>query len=260
MSVTTETKQTPTERFSNRVENYIKYRPKYPAAVIDYLRSELSLTPASIIADIGSGTGILSQMFLANGNTVYGVEPNGAMRAAGEILLRIYPDFRSVNGTAEATTLENESVDFVIAGQSFHWFDVHQARKEFWRILRPRSWAVLLWNDRKIDATSFLKAYENLLLEFGTDYEQVVHRNVDEEVLRQFFNSPFEVKVFSNEQDFDYDGLKGRLLSSSYAPLEGHPQYAPMIDALRKIFFEHQTNGQVRFEYDTRVYYGHIEL
>src|SRR4026208_981769 len=139
----------PTKRFSKRVENYIQYRPKYPPAVFDFLRNELNLAPSSIIADVGSGTGISSEMFLRNGNTVFGIEPNSEMREAGERNLSQFASFKSIYGTAEATTLEDHSVDFVIAGQAFHWFDRARSRAEFFRILKKNGWVVLIWNDRK---------------------------------------------------------------------------------------------------------------
>lgn len=115
--------QDSTQRFSTRVANYIKYRPLYPPAVLETLGQRCGLTDRSIIADVGSGTGILAEMFLRNGNTVYGVEPNREMREAGERLLVDYPNFHSIDGTAEATALEDGNVDFVTAGQAFHWFN-----------------------------------------------------------------------------------------------------------------------------------------
>ena len=250
----------PTERFSGRVENYIKYRPQYPREVLEFLRAELGLRPSSVIADIGSGTGILARLFLEHGNTVFGVEPNRAMREAGEELLRDFPNFRSVDGTAEATTLADACVDFVTAGQAFHWFDIPRTRAEFQRILRPGGWVVLVWNNRLLDASSFYVAYENLLLRYGTDYAKVSSRHADEAALREFFRTDYGLEVFDNHQDFDYEGFRGRLLSSSYIPPEGDPRYAPMLDELRKIFEEHRTpEGRVRFEYDTEVYYGQIK-
>jgi SAM-dependent methyltransferase len=250
----------PTGRFSSRVEYYIKYRPKYPDELLDFLKGELGLSSSSVIADVGSGSGILSEIFLKNGNEVFCVEPNREMREAAENLLKEYPNFKSIDGSAEATTLEYQSIDFVTAGQAFHWFDVQKSRAEFSRIMKPTGWAVLVWNSRKTGSTPFLIAYENLLLNYGTDYKEVRHNNVDEKVLNQFFGANgYRVKVFPNQQVFDYESLKGRVLSSSYAPMEGHPRYQPMIAELQKIFREHQTGGTVSFEYDTEVYYGRID-
>lgn len=248
-----------TRRFSSRVEYYIKYRPKYPRELIDFLKENTGLSAASIIADVGSGTGVLSEMFLAQGNTVFGIEPNKEMREAGEKLLAEYPNFRSVEGAAESTTLAPRSVDFVTAGQAFHWFDLQKSREEFLRILKPGGWIVLVWNNRRPDSTPFLRAYESFLYDCGTDYREVNHRNVDEQVLSRFFGpGVFRLKVFDNAQVFDYESLKGRVLSSSYMPMEGDPKHEPMITELRKIFHEHQTDGKVTFEYDTEMYYGRI--
>ena len=248
------------KRFSSRVEYYIKYRPKYPPALIGFLRGELGLVSSSVIADVGSGPGVLSEMFLKNGNAVFCVEPNKEMREAGEKLLKGYPGFTSINGSAEATMLEPQSVDYVTAGQAFHWFDVPKTREEFSRILRPEGFVVLVWNSRRTDSTPFLKAYESFLHQHGIDYREVNQKNVDERVLSRFFGAGgYRTKTFDNAQVFDYESLKGRVLSSSYIPLEGHPKYEPMIAELEKIFRDYQTNGTVTFEYDTEMYYGQIQ-
>jgi ubiquinone/menaquinone biosynthesis C-methylase UbiE len=248
-----------TQRFSSRVENYIKYRPGYPNEVIETLRSECGLTADSIIADVGSGTGILTEVFLRNGNEVYGVEPNSEMREAGERLLKGYPRFRSVASRAEETTLPDHGVDFITAGQAFHWFDREKARVEFARILKPRGWVVLIWNDRATTATLFLIAFEKLLKDYSTDYEQIDHRQINADVIRDFFGSDrFRLKQFNNSQVFDYEGLKGRLLSSSYAPEAGHPNHEPMLAELERIFQAYQDEGRVVFEYVTQMYYGQL--
>ena len=249
----------PTLRFSNRVENYVKYRPGYPTGIVDTLTKECGLNPNSVVADIGSGTGILSELFLKNGNRVFGIEPNRAMREAGEQLLGKNHAFTSVNGTAEATGLADCSVDFVTAGQAFHWFDRERARKEFARILKPSSWVALIWNERLTDTSPFLRAYEDLLQRHGTDYAAVDHRNVDTDAITAFFApQPFTLRKFENRQVFDYDGLKGRLLSSSYTPEPGHPNHPPMLDALRALFDKHQINGKVSFDYVTLLYFGRL--
>ncbi|MFQ6113303.1 MAG: class I SAM-dependent methyltransferase [bacterium] len=176
----------PTGRFSDRVQYYIKYRPQYPEEVIELLTLECELEKCSIVADIGSGTGILTQLFLEKGNTVFAVEPNKEMRAAAETLLSKYGCFNSVNGTAEDTTLEQHSVDLVTAGQAFHWFDLEKTRQEFLRILQPNGWVALIWNDRKTDTTPFLEAYEQLLNTYSIDYKKVDHKKLDKSILDGF--------------------------------------------------------------------------
>lgn len=249
----------PTQRFSGRVDNYVRYRPSYPRTVLDLLTSECGLTSASVVADIGSGTGILSRLFLENGNRVFGVEPNKKMRAAGERFLGDHPHFVSVAGTAEATTLDDAGVDIVTAGQAFHWFDVQRTRAEFGRILRPGGWVVVIWNARRRDATPFLAAYERLLREHGTDYEQVEHGRSAAAMVDEFFGSDgYDTETFDNAQTFDLDGLKGRLLSSSYVPGPGEPGSEAMLGEAEELFREHQTDGRVTIEYDTKVYYGRL--
>jgi SAM-dependent methyltransferase len=248
-----------TTRFSNRVDNYIRYRPGYPAEIIGLLRRDCVLTEDSIVADIGSGTGKLTEFFLENGNQVFGVEPNQEMREAGERQLGKFPRFTSIDGTAEATTLPARCADLIVVGQAFHWFDQEPCRTEFLRILKPGGWVAIIWNDRLADTTPFLAAYEQLLREFSTDYEQVNHRRFnDGQAVRKFFGGQSHLKNFHNAQHFDFDGLKGRLLSSSYAPEAGQPGHDEMLDALKRIFQTHQKDGQVIFEYETHVYYGQL--
>jgi SAM-dependent methyltransferase len=248
----------PTQRFSNRVDNYIRYRPSYPREVVELLRAECGLTSSAIVADIGSGTGKLTELLLSHAKWVFAIEPNQEMREAGERLLQAHPNFASVNGTAEATTLPDHSVDVIVAGQAFHWFDRERTKAEFQRILKPGGYVALIWNDRQVDSTPFLVAYEALLRSLGTDYEQVNHRNIDAEKLRQFFGSAPHWKPFPYEQPFDFAGLKGRLLSSSYAPAEGEPGCDVMLAKLRTIFAAHQQDGQVAFRYDTVVYFEQL--
>ncbi len=249
----------PTHRFTTRVENYVKYRPGYPKAILDLLRQKCGLTPASVIADIGSGTGLSAKLFLANGNRVYGVEPNREMREAGEKELARYPRFVSVAAPAEATTLEDAGMEFVVSGQAFHWFDPERARAEFKRILKPQGWVVLMWNERRVTDTLFLRNYERLLKTYGTDYTAVDHRRIDAAALSAFFGrGGYQVARFGNEQRFDFDGVRGRLLSSSYAPEVDDPNYEPMLAELRRIFDAHNRGGFVAFAYDANIYYGRL--
>ena len=248
----------PTQRFSSRVSNYVRCRPGYPTAVIDLLRKECGLTPGTVIADVAFGTGIFTRMLLENGNCVFGVEPNAEMRKAGEEFLATYPDFTSVEGTAEATTLPDHNVDLVTAAQAAHWFDLRQARREFIRILKPGGWSVLLWNERRIDTTSFLREYEQLLLRHGTDYQNVRHERTTGEIETFFAPAPFQVRTFDYQQQFDYSALEGRLLSSSYTPQSDDVAYEPMLKELRRIFDTHQVNDRVAFEYETQVYFGRL--
>ncbi len=244
-------------RFSSRVENYARYRPSYPAGVIDILKSDCGLTEASVIADVGSGTGILSELFLQNGNLLFGIEPNVAMRCEAERTLTEFEKFVSVDATAEKTSLDSDSVDFITAGQAFHWFDREKTREEFARILKPGGWVVIIWNERRLDSTAFLRDYENLLLRYGTDYQKVRHENVAGEIAQFFAPGSLRLRSLENIQHFDFESLKGRLSSASYTPEPGHPNFEPMLSRLKEIF---DLGGAetVTFEYDTRVYYGHL--
>ncbi|MEO8042611.1 MAG: class I SAM-dependent methyltransferase [Acidobacteriota bacterium] len=243
------------KRFSNRVANYVKYRPGYPPAVLELFKTKMGLVESSVLADIGSGTGLSTRPFLENRNTVYGVEPNAAMRAAAEEYLIEFPNFMSHDGTAEITNLADASVDFVIAAQAFHWFDAEKTRTEFQRILHTGGYIALIWNERQLDTTEFLREYENLLLTYADDYEKVRHENIDQEKLGSFFQSEYARATFPNEQVLDYEGLRGRLLSSSYMPAEDSSSYPALEKELRALFAKHSERGKIKVFYDTNIYY-----
>jgi SAM-dependent methyltransferase len=250
----------PTARFSSRVADYIRYRPSYPDGLIPLLERECGLHPEARVADIGSGTGLLSQLFLRFGCEVWGVEPNAEMRLAGERLLAAEPRFRSLQGRAEQTGLPDDSVDFVTAGQAFHWFDAPAARSEFRRILKPLGWVVLVWNERLVEGR-FLEEYEALLHRYSADYSQVDHRRMDAGVMDEFFGAGmWRAAALPNEQLFDLEGLMGRLNSSSYAPAAGTEAYDRITEALAKLFAECRQDGVVAFRYETKVYMGQARL
>ncbi|HTX37240.1 MAG TPA: class I SAM-dependent methyltransferase [Bryobacteraceae bacterium] len=246
----------PAKRFSSRVADYVRYRPSYPAALVPWLARECGLTAQSVVADIGSGTGFFAALFLRHGCQVFGVEPNPEMRAAGEGLLAAEPRFRSLDGRAESTGLADRAVDFVTAGQAFHWFDRPAAQAEFRRILRPPGWVVLAWNERLVEGP-FLEAYEAVLDRYSPEYRQVDHRRMDRGVLEQFFGAGrWKEAAFPNEQRFDLAGLIGRMHSSSYAPAPGSEAYRGVNEELARVFAENQQDGLVAFRYLTKVYCG----
>jgi SAM-dependent methyltransferase len=248
----------PLTRFSNRAEDYAKYRPGYPAELVAILKSECGLASNSTIADVGSGTGILSEMFLRNGNPVFGIEPNAAMRVFAERGLREFPRFVSIDATAEATTLEAGTVDFVTAAQAFHWFNQEKTKREFKRILKPQGWVVLIWNERRVDSTPFLRDFENLLLRYGTDYEKIRHENVASDIEGFYAPETFKLASVQNVQHFDFEALRGRTRSASYTPEPGDAGFESMMSELEEIFNARQSDGIVDFEYDTRIYYGRL--
>ena len=250
----------PTQRFSDRAADYERYRPSYPGALIEHLRDRGALAQSSRVADIGSGTGISAALFVDAGCDVYAIEPNAAMRAAAERWLGECANFHSVGGRAEATTLGDASIDLAAAGTAFHWFEAGAARVEFARILRPAGCAALFWNVRGVD-TDFMRGYDELLRAYCDGYGGSIRRErTNESTLKAFFgSSAFERAAFANAQDLDFDGLRGRMLSSSFVPLPGHPQHAPLLDALRVLFDAHARNGHVTMHYDTRLYLGRIQ-
>ncbi|MBC6936247.1 MAG: methyltransferase domain-containing protein [Chloroflexi bacterium] len=252
----------PTERFSERAPYYHANRPRYAPAVLDLMAQRLGLTPASIIADVGAGTGILSEMFLKNGNTVYAVEPNAEMRALSETYYGQYPNFIPVNGAAEATGLPAAIADFVVCGQAFHWFNPPRTRAEFRRILKLGGYVALLWNTRQDDKSPFLQAYNRLVRAFDLDGSENRVRGIERggsEAMRIFFEpGGFESQTFDNAQTCDFEGLRGRLLSASYLPLPDHPRYPAMMAEAQAIFDRFQQDGLVSLDYHTEMYWGRL--
>jgi ubiquinone/menaquinone biosynthesis C-methylase UbiE len=241
----------PTKRFSNRVSNYAKYRPSYPEAVMGFLRDTIGLQHEWTIADIGSGTGIFSEVLLRNGYKVWGVEPNTEMREEAEKALMGYKKFTSINGKAEQTFLTGNSIDLITIAQAFHWMDMVVAKEEFRRILKSKGFIVMLWNIR-LTHTPFLKAFEELKIKFGTDYK--AGRMVKEKDIAAFFHpEKLTQKDFYHAQILDYGALKGQLLSTSYVPLEGE-KHKQMILALEDLFNKYHENGFVKIDYETKVY------
>jgi SAM-dependent methyltransferase len=245
------------KRFSNRVGFYVRYRPTYPQALLAHLEAAGVLPPGAAIADIGSGTGLSARLFLAGGYRVYGVEPNAEMREASREFLAAYPQYEAVAGSAEATTLPDDSIDLVTAGQAFHWFEVDTFRQEVGRILRPGGQVALFWNDRPATKTPFLTAYEQLLKQYAHNYAMVQHRHGKEEKLAIFFGSAgYQTVDFDNILTYDREALIGRALSSSYSPLEDDPKHPLFIQALNAIFERYEKAGVVAMPYQTTVYWG----
>jgi SAM-dependent methyltransferase len=249
----------PQQRFTDRVDAYVRFRPSYPPAVLDLLASECGLDSPRVVADIGSGTGILTRLLLEQGHTVHAVEPNLAMRQAAESSLAEFDSFHSVDGSAEKTTLADDSIHLVASAQAFHWFDRAESRTEFQRILRPGGRVAILWNDRRKSNTPFLRAYEELLLKHGIDYELVDHSRIGQQELTTFFGPwGFTAARFDNHQILDFEALQGRTESSSYMPRSGTPGHPSMLRAIEELFETHNEDGTVSLDYDTLVFYGRL--
>ncbi len=228
------------------------------------LRDHARLMPQSTVADVGAGTGIFSRLLLAHGCTVYAVEPNREMRSAAEQdLAPTYPaTFRAIDGRAEATTLGPSSVDLVVSAQAFHWFDRVRAAAEFRRILRPSGHVAIVFNERKATQSPFLAAYDELLKRWGTDYKKVAHgsRSIGEAQLATLFEAPVTRYSLPNHQILDWSGLRGRLMSASYAPLSGQPGHDEIFAELRALYDRCQAGGLVELLYDTEIFVVSIPL
>ena len=249
-----------TARFTARAENYLKYRPRYPRAVIPLLQKEIGLSRDWQVADIGSGTGFLAELFVDLGCDVVGVEPNQAMRQAGDLYLAGRGNFRSLNASAEATCLPDSSFDLVAAGQAFHWFEPGPARKEFIRILRRPGWIALAWNSRPVAMSPVNCEYESILELLDKDYRNVAEKNTRPAAMDSLLENEDSLAHarFPNPQCYSWDQLCGRALSSSYAPLPSDPRHTRFVSALRMLFDRYQREGKLDFWYETNLYWGQL--
>lgn len=249
----------PTKRFTERVDNYVKYRPGYPDEVIDFLRSECELSEESAIADIGSGTGIFTKLLLDKGYMVYAVEPNQAMQQAAKQWLGNNENYTAIDATAEATTLPPKSIDLVVCAQAFHWFNNERTLAEFKRILKESGHAALIWNNRLANTDYFSMAYESLLKNSSVDYNKVNHRNISDIDFKAFFkDGQYKQVNYQNAQVFDLDGLMGRAFSSSYVPPQNSEEGKKFRELLQDIFTKYNVSGKVSFQYQTEIYIGQV--
>ena len=248
-----------THRFSGKAEVYARFRPGYPVAILRHLESRRGFAPRSVVADVGSGTGKLTEIFLENGNTVFAVEPNLDMRREAERLFSTDPRFHSIDATAEATSLEPASVDLIAAGQAFHWFDPDRAKIEFRRILRPGGCVLLVWNDHDTAASAFLQDYDAFLKGYSRETVRAEgQRRPEAEVIRDFLASDYQKADIPNSQEFDFPGLWGRYRSASYSLPDDDPRQPEARARLEEIFGKHQAGGRVSFPMRTVMHYGSI--
>lgn len=242
------------DRFQDRVANYVKYRPGYPAEAFETVVAECGLDAGSVVCDVGCGTGISSKPLLERGLSVIGVEPNGPMREAAVEYLQDFKSFRAESGEAGATGLPDKGVDLVFCAQAFHWFADAKTAAEFRRILRPKGRIALIWNERVTESDVFHSKYEELIRQFGTDYSDVRHDRLGLSEIESVFETGFEVWSFSNSQEFDFEGLLGRLMSSSYMPSEDSDDFPRLREMLRLLFAEHEELGKIAVSYKTNLY------
>jgi SAM-dependent methyltransferase len=247
-------------RFADRVEAYVKYRPKYPDRLATRILEHFHLSKQLTVLDVGSGTGLSALPFLKTGHQVIGLEPNEAMRKAGDEYLSEYAEFTSASGSAEVTGMPDHSVDLILCGQAFHWFDQAAAKEEFARVCRGKAPVALSWNDRLTDFDAFSEEYEALIVKHATDYQQINHKNTQQDGFDFFFgkNQWSEIHL-ENRQVLDYDGLLGRIESSSYVPNAGSPENEAMRSDLIELFKKHQKNSRVEIIYDCVTYCGSLK-
>ena len=245
------------KRFDGRADAYSRYRPRYPPEIIQKLEDEIGFDKDAIVADVGSGTGILSEIFLKNGNTVYGVEPNIGMRRAAEKSLEAYlPRFVSVDGTAEATGLSDTSVDLVAIGQALHWFDLKKARAEFKRILKKNGYVLIVYNWRK-EEPGANEAYARLTRRFSKNMPDVP--DINRAYIRKFLkNARYRSFVIPNHQALDLKGLMGRLASASYAPPQWSPRWVKLEKEIKATFDKYNEDGVYTIHYHTTFFLGRL--
>ena len=245
-------------KFDGMGKIYAQFRPSYPKEFIEYLYSQIGIDTHSVIADIGSGTGILTRLLLERGNRVYAVEPNEDMRITAENDLHLLNNFVSVNATAESTTLAEQSVAYITVAQAFHWFDRQRFKSECRRILKPGGKVILVWNSR-IFSTEVVKEGDEINRRYCPLFKGFsggMRGAESDNDFYDFFMGKYEIRVFQNDQPFDIDSFIGRNLSASYAPKESDGNYTDYIAELRRLFDKYSTNGQLVMPNETKSYVG----
>jgi SAM-dependent methyltransferase len=248
-----------TQRFTGRVDAYRRYRSRYPVQIIPLLIERCGLAPASIVADIGAGTGMLSERFLENGNRVFAVEPNAEMRAACEELASQYPGLTCISGTAEETGLPDHAVDFIVIGRAFHWFDRSRCRPEFLRILCPQGWVMIAGLGQRRGSEPLELDYEAILHQYGIDYAAHRNRYAVGAAARQFLSGDVQKAEFPSVEELTYEALQGRMLSLSVTPRPDDPRFAPFEAALQAYFEKYQRNGTIHLPVNCKVYVGRLD-
>lgn len=246
-----------TKKFTGKADIYSKYRPSYPKEYINYLISANSLSSTSVIADIGSGTGILSGQLLEKRLEVICVEPNADMRTLAENQLKGFSRYLSVNGSAEDTTLQEKSIDLITVAQAFHWFDKERFKAECRRILKQNSKIALVWNSR--DFSSEIIQENALICKKMCPSFNGFSGGMEEspEIIQGFYgDGNFEIITFQNDLQLDLDGFIGRNLSSSYAPKSTDVNYDAFISALTDLFDKYSENNMITMPNNTRSYLG----
>lgn len=246
------------EKFTGKADVYAKYRPSYPDSLIDYLYSEIGFNENSLIADIGAGTGILTELLLKKKSFVYGVEPNDDMRCVAECSITKYKNYTSVKATAENTTLKSSSVDFITTAQAFHWFDRELFKHECNRILKPGGKVILIWNNRDGQSPQVIendKVNREYCPHF-TGFSGGMSGDSSDDYNDFFKDGIYKNKVFDNSLIFNEDYFIGRNLSASYAPKVTDKNYIPYITELKRLFVKYSDNGLISIPNYTHSYIG----
>ena len=244
--------------FNGTADFYFRYRPTYPEELMDTITKETGLNPKWVVADIGSGTGILSTLFIEHGNQVKCVEPNDEMRQKSLEILSTRGKVEFIKGTGENTNLPDSSVDLVACGQSFHWLDRRLAKKEFTRILRGRKWVALVWNDRVNEPGTFTGEYESVVRRYSKAYHSTGSTVLSSKNISSFFNGSYKKFQFQNVQKLTLESVIGRYRSASYAIKENDPKYESMIGEFSDLFKKYERKGSVEMVYITKLYLGHL--
>lgn len=245
-----------TKRFTNRSDNYVKYRPDYPPEIIELLQKEIHLDEFKDVADVGSGTGMFSRLFAKNGNITFGVEPNDEMRLKAEKSLGKYLNFISINGTAEFTNLADSSVDIVTAADAIHWFDMFKAKSEFSRILRDDGYCVIVYHITK-NNTPFMKEF-NKLIKLLKKAEKSDDEKFEKSVEKFFGPKKAKVKTLNSTHEMSFAELKGLVLSYAIMPEDGE-LHKKTLKELKNIFDRNNLSGSVSMEYKIKILIGKIK-
>lgn len=237
--------------FSDKVADYVASRPGYPAALFEFLRAEGHLSFGAVVADVGAGTGLLTQGLLAEGCNVIAIEPSTPMRAAADASFAGVPNYRSASGAAESMPVPTASVDLITAAQAFHWFEIEAARTEFLRVLRPLGTVALIWNDR-VHADPVNAALNELFARHGGAKRTALIAHEDRSQVAPFFGATVPVeRTWPHEHQLDEAGLASLAFSRSYMPDRGTAPGQVVYQQVDELFDRFATGGRIAVRYAT---------
>ena len=244
-------------KFNKMQNDYSKYRPNYSNEAIEYILNLQNVDNEFKVADIGAGTGKLSLPFVKRGLKLYGIEPNKDMYEKLLENMKEYSDFFGILGYSEKTYLDNKSIDLIVVGQAFHWFNIDEFKIECKRVLKDDSYIAILYNNGDYSKEVINKIHE-LSRRYCPEYKGSsggLYNN--EDIFNNFFKEYNKI-IFKNDYKLTLDQFIGLNFSASYAPKENEENHDIYLSKLEEVFNTYQEDGYLTMPNNTILRIGKI--